>query len=87
MSIVLHKYETELIRIETNGIDVLTVNIMAMRLRRAAPPGGGFNRVLAEDEDSSPGGYDFLTKKVRYVGLFQGHFGRLPVVPNLVDLD
>jgi len=36
---------------------------MAMRLRRADPPGGGLNRVLAEDEDSSPGGYDFLTKR------------------------
>ena len=56
VNIVLHKCETELIRIETNGIDVLTVNIMAMRLRRADPPGGGFNRVLAEDDDSSPGG-------------------------------
>ena len=63
MSIVLHKCETELIRIETNGIDVLKVNVMAMRLRRADPPGGGFNRVLAEDEDSSPGGYNFLTKR------------------------
>ena len=63
VSIALHKCETELIRIETNGIDVLKVNVMAMRLRRADPPGGGLNRVLAEDEDSSPGGYGFLTKR------------------------